>query len=61
MATKKETFSGQQHSLHGGGMQCHNPKFPDSSMTPPSRSVNNEAVRPATAKTPASLGPRKLG
>jgi hypothetical protein len=61
MATKKESFSGQQHSLQGGGMKRENPKFPDSSMTPPSRSVNGDATRSGAAKTPPSLGPRKLG
>ena len=46
---KDKGGSSPQVSLHGGGMQKSIPKFPDSSMTPPSRSVNGDAVRPKTA------------
>jgi hypothetical protein len=58
---KDKGKSASQTSLHGGGMQKTMPSFPDKSMTPPSRSVNGDATRSATAKTPSSLGPRKLG
>lgn len=48
-----------QSTLHQKGMTNRAPKNPDSSMRCKGGSVNAEATRKDTAKTPGSLGPRE--
>lgn len=56
---KKEVSQKTSGASLKGGLKNHQPSSSDkSTQLKMSPSVNNEAVRSGTAKTPATLGPR---